>query len=184
MTREPKPIAIEDMAADLGIAESDAMKMLQSESAQIVMDYRGRPSAPAAYIGRLSARDDYFPAVCRAIASEGLGHTARLVRLLAFVHRVVGADRHLAATRAFVSGQRIPDYCIGGLVCDDFSLGGSLGLLTRQIGRSPETDGPVAAGHLRRLHSRRVASRFIQPRQIGQRDRYVGMVGAESVLQD
>lgn len=73
MTRaKPKPVAIEDLAADLGIAESDARKMLQSESAPIAPDYRGRPAVPPAYIARLSARDDYGLAVRRAVTSEML----------------------------------------------------------------------------------------------------------------
>jgi hypothetical protein len=67
---ELKPVAIEDLAADLGIAEFDARKMLHSESASIVQDYRGRPAVSPAYVPRLSARDDYGLAVRRAVTSE------------------------------------------------------------------------------------------------------------------
>lgn len=68
--KEPKPLAIEDIAGDLGIAIEDVIAMLEIEGAVVMKDYRNRPAVLASSVAQLISRDDYFSAVTHAISHE------------------------------------------------------------------------------------------------------------------
>ena len=63
-------IAIEDLAADLGIFEQDARGMLKRLSPATRIDHRGREAVPATCIAQLTNTEDYSRALARALAAE------------------------------------------------------------------------------------------------------------------
>lgn len=63
-------LAVEDIAQNLGIPESDIMRMLGKHSPPTRRDHRGRLAVPITYIHKLTDSDDYLRTVGRAVAAE------------------------------------------------------------------------------------------------------------------
>lgn len=63
-------IAVEDIASDLGILETDLLRILKPLSPPIQRDHRGRVAVPVSYIEMISCSDEYPGALTRALSTE------------------------------------------------------------------------------------------------------------------
>ncbi|MGH8062355.1 MAG: hypothetical protein ACREO7_10140 [Pseudoxanthomonas sp.] len=73
MKKAEATMAIEDMAMDLGLIESDVIAFLRTLSPPITQDFRGRPSVPIRYISIVGRGAFYEKALRRALVSDDFG---------------------------------------------------------------------------------------------------------------
>ncbi|MDX2504063.1 MAG: hypothetical protein QNL62_06255 [Gammaproteobacteria bacterium] len=65
-----KVVAIEDLAHELGLLDSDVEKWVKEERIEVSLDFRGRPSVDIAMVTVFSQRPDYASALKRSIAGD------------------------------------------------------------------------------------------------------------------
>ena len=72
-TKVETTMAIEDMAMDLGLIESDVIAVLRTLSSPFTRDFRGRLSVPSRYLSIVGSGSFYEGALKRALISDEMG---------------------------------------------------------------------------------------------------------------